>query len=62
MHFGFEHHPERIHQKMALPSAEFLWTVITAHAADAGGLYRLSVEDTSAWLGMATSTYAHTGA
>src|SRR5919112_2782055 len=45
VHLGFEHHPQRIYQHMAPSSAQFLRSIVSAHATDAGSLHRLRVED-----------------
>jgi hypothetical protein len=55
MHLGSQYQTERIHQQMPFSSAEFLGSVVAAHAAHAGGLYRLGIQDPGARLGIATS-------
>src|SRR5215213_11323002 len=44
---------------MALSSAQFLRSIVSAHATDAGSLHRLGVEDGSARLGITTCARAY---
>src|SRR5215216_7416514 len=39
VHLGFEHHPQRIHQQMALSAAELLRSIVSVQATDAGSLH-----------------------
>jgi hypothetical protein len=59
VHPGFEHHAQRIYQQMPLSSAELLRPILTPNTAHAGGLHRLSVEDASTRLGIATRAQAY---
>jgi hypothetical protein len=57
-HPGFEHQPQRIHQKMALSSTQFLRPIVSAYAPNALVVFTYPgyLQDPGARLRIATST------